>query len=99
MKGSAATLFEDFERQALSELHPCRAQDGAHGFRRASLAADDFTQILGMHTQFQDGDSVHRLPHLTPHTFFGMIHQSLLPAAMRFNKFFHGALHNSGCAA
>src|SRR5260370_38650629 len=46
VKASACTLFEDFEREAFSKFHSRRAEDGSHGFRRASLPANHVAEIF-----------------------------------------------------
>src|SRR5260370_352916 len=72
VKVSAGTLFEDFECEALSNFHSCRAEDGAHGFRRASLPANHLAEILGMYAQLKNG---HLLAFDRTHlNFFRMIH-------------------------
>src|SRR5579863_9212487 len=71
VNSSAGTLFEDFKRKAFPDFHPGGAEDGANGFRGASLPSDHFAQIFRMHAQFQDGDL---LPiHRSYLNLFGMI--------------------------
>src|SRR5216683_3219168 len=53
---SAGTLFEDFKRQTLPNLHSGGAEDCTDGLRRPPLPSYHFAQIFGMHTQFQHGD-------------------------------------------
>src|SRR6266581_4225497 len=90
VKVSAGTLFEDFECEALSNFHSCRAEDGAHGFRRASLPANHLAEILGMYAQFKNG---HLLAFdRTYLDLFGMIHKRF---RNRFYKLLHGALRHS----
>jgi hypothetical protein len=40
-------LLEDFQRDALSQLHARSTQDGADGLGRAPLAADHFPEVAG----------------------------------------------------
>src|SRR6266478_6395644 len=90
VKVSAGTLFEDFECEAFSEFHSCRAEDRAHGFRRASLSANHLAEILGMYAQFKNG---HLLAfNRTYLNLFRMIHKRL---RNRFYKVLHGALRHS----
>src|ERR1700694_1802628 len=68
---SAGTLFEDFKRQAFSNLHPGGAEDRTDGLCRAPLPSNHFAQIFGMHAQFKHG---YLLPiHGSHLNLFGMI--------------------------
>src|SRR6266481_370937 len=48
-------LFQNFQREALVQLHSRCTQQRTHGLGRASLPPDHFAQILGMHAQFNHG--------------------------------------------
>src|SRR5277367_75463 len=52
---SVATLFEDFQRVALLQLHAGGAQKRANRFGRAALASDHLAQVFGMNAEFQHG--------------------------------------------
>src|SRR5882762_9818059 len=45
-------LFQNFQSEALVQLHSRCTEQRTHGLGRASLPPDHFAQILGMHTQF-----------------------------------------------
>jgi len=47
---------EDFQRDALSELHASRSQDGADGRGHTPLAADQFPDVTGVGPQLKYGD-------------------------------------------
>src|SRR5262245_14871453 len=49
-------LLEDFQLDALSQLHARRLQDGADGLGRAPLAAYHFPEIAGVDAQLEHGD-------------------------------------------
>src|SRR5207253_7572416 len=52
VKAAAKTsIFENLQREALLQLHPRRAQQGANRLGRSALAANDFSQVLGVHAQ------------------------------------------------
>src|ERR1700686_2507913 len=71
VNSSAATLFEDFKRQALPNFHSGGAEDRTDGLRRSPLPSNHFAQIFGMHAQFEHG---YLLPiHGSHLDLFGMI--------------------------
>src|SRR5262249_4690554 len=47
------SLFKDFERESLANLHPSRAQQRPHRLRGTPLASNHFTEIFGMNAQLQ----------------------------------------------
>ena len=47
------SIFENLKREALLQLHPRRAQQGANRLGRSTLAANDFSQVLAVHAQLQ----------------------------------------------
>src|SRR5260370_30412267 len=83
------SIFKDFQRKSLVQLHPARPQQRAHRFRRPPLPPDHLAQIFGMHPQLQHGDlrSFHGL-HLH---FLLMIHESF---GNRFDQILHCAPGN-----
>ena len=48
VKAAAKTsIFENLQREALLQLHPRRAQQGANRLGRSALAANDFSKSSG----------------------------------------------------
>src|SRR5690349_19601155 len=84
-KRLGAHLLENFQRQALLELHSSRAEDGTDGFCRSALSSDHFAEIGGVNPEFQYRN-LFTLNSANLH-LFRIIHERLRDG---FNQFLHG---------
>src|SRR2546427_3029630 len=80
-----AHLLENFEREALLELHSSRPEDGADGFCRSALSSDHFAKIGRVNPEFQNRNLF--TLHSTNLHLFRIIHERLRDG---FNQFLHG---------
>src|ERR1700757_3802109 len=79
-----AHLLENFEREALFELHSSRSEDGADGFCRSALSADHFAEIGRVNAELKYGN-LFTLYSANLH-LFRIIHERLRDG---FNQFLH----------
>src|SRR5579885_848991 len=83
---SRPSIFQYLERKPLLELHSCRSQKCANGFRRTALPADHLAKIFRMYAKFENSH-LRALdgPHLNT---FRMVHQG---SGDGFNQLLHQA--------